>query len=212
MSYNMTTLTTTLRLLRQHDACTNRYPHLRSALGPHYSHDRPITLLQILDLNGLDDALWALRAVPAEQEQERDRFARVLACDYAEHVLPIFEALCPHDSRPREAIAVARRFAAAEASREELDAAESAARSAWSAAESAARSAWFAAESAARSAWSAAESAARAAWSAAESAAESAWFAAEYAAESAWYAEYAAESAWYAERAWQEARLREILS
>ena len=56
-----------------------------------------------------------------------DRTARLFAADCAEHVLPIFEAAYPNDSRPREALAVARRFADGEATREELTAARDAA-------------------------------------------------------------------------------------
>ena len=50
---------------------------------------------------------------------------RLLACACAEHVLPIFEAQAPDDSRPRRAIETARRFAAGAASLEALHAARS---------------------------------------------------------------------------------------
>lgn len=50
------------------------------------------------------------------------RTQRLFAADCAEHVLPIFEKRYPADTRPREAIAVARRFANGEATREELGA------------------------------------------------------------------------------------------
>ena len=56
-----------------------------------------------------------------------DRTARLFAADCAEHVLPIFEAAYPNDARPREAIAVARRFANGEATRQEMAAAGAAA-------------------------------------------------------------------------------------
>ena len=148
--------TTSFRLLHDARACKERYRFLAKALGgiKAYGRDTPITLLQILNINGLDDALWALRACP-----DSDTFARLLACDYAEHVLPIFETRYPDDYRPREAIAVSRRYARGEATDAELSAAWPAA---WSAAGSAARNA----------AGSAAESAA---WSAAGSAAERQW-------------------------------------
>ena len=74
-----------------------------------------------------------------------------MACDFAEATLKNFERDYPDDKRPREAIAVARRFDLGLATEEERSAAESAARSA---AESAAESAAWSA------AWSAAESAA----------------------------------------------------
>ncbi|MDE1946260.1 MAG: hypothetical protein KGH93_03660, partial [Patescibacteria group bacterium] len=140
-----------------------------------------------------------------------ERTARLCAVDCAERVLPIFEAAHPGDSRPREAIAVARRCADGLATVEELDAARAAAESA----------AWYAAESAAESAaWAAAESAA---WAAESAAGSAAWYAAESAAGSA--ARAAAESAaWSAagsaaaatirsagERRWQSDRLIELL-
>ena len=102
-------LTTTLNLLRAHNACASRYAHLAAELGADYGDDTPIPLLRILDANGLDDALWALRA--CEPADERDRFARLLACDFAEHVLPIWQAKYPDDLRPAQCIEAARAFA-----------------------------------------------------------------------------------------------------
>ena len=103
-----------------------------------------------------DWMIWALSKLNILDEF----VAREFACQCAEHTLHFFEDKYPNDKRPREAIAVARRYGADTSS--EASAARRAARSAaWSAAESAA---WSAAGSAAESA----------AWSAAESAAESA--------------------------------------
>lgn len=116
--------TTSFRLLHDAGACKERYRFLAKALGgiKAYGVNTPITLLQILDINGLDDALWALRACP-----DSDTFARLLACDYAEHVLRIFETQYPDDDRPRKAIAVSRRYARGEATDAELSAARAAA-------------------------------------------------------------------------------------
>lgn len=148
--------TTSFRLLHDAGACKERYRFLAKALGgiKAYGVNTPITLLQILDINGLDDALWALRACP-----DSDTFARLLACDYAEHVLRIFETQYPDDDRPREAIAVSRRYARGEATDAELSAA-------WNALGAAAGAAWYAAGAAARSAagyaaWAAARAAER---------------------------------------------------
>ena len=143
--------TTSFRLLHDAGACKERYRFLAKALGgiKAYGRDTPITLLQILNINGLDDALWALRACP-----DSEKFVRLLACDYAEHVLHIFEAKYPDDYRPREAIAVSRRYARGEATDAELSAAGYAAGyAAWTAACAAAG---YAAGYAARyAAWSA---------------------------------------------------------
>ena len=164
-----------------------------------YGRDTPITLLQILDINGFDDALWALRAC-----DDAETFSRLLACDYAEHVLPIFETQYPDDDRPRKAIAVSRRHAHGEATDAELSAAWAAWDAAWYTClrRDAARAAWNAAWADARDAARAAGAAAWAAWHAAWAAGAAAWYAAEAAARDA---------AWHAECTWQEARLRELL-
>ena len=79
-----------------------------------------------------------------------DRSLRLLACDCAEWVLPNFEQRYPNDTRPRNAISVARRFAYGWTTYEELDAASSAASSAaYSAADRAASSAAYRAASSA---------------------------------------------------------------
>ena len=159
-------LTTTLKLLQEHEACEERYPVLVAALGEGWADTAPIPLLRIMESNGIDDALWALRAVFPEQESDRDRIARIFACDCAERVSPLWVRDYPDDTRPQQAVAVARRFAAGDATAEELAAPSAAA---WDAASAAAWGAASAAASAA--AWGAA----RAAASAAASAAERAW-------------------------------------
>ena len=129
-----------------------------------------------------------------------ERTARLFACDCAERVLPIYERDYPGDMRPRDAIAVARRFANGEATSRELCAAEAAAGDAARAAARAA--AWDAAGAAAGDAAEAAAGAA--AWDAAW---DAAWAAARAAARAAAWA-----AAWAAERAWQSERLGELLS
>ena len=64
-----------------------------------------------------------------------ERTARLFACDCAERVLPFFERGYPTDTRPREAIETARRFAAGQAAQRELAAAGDAAGDAARAAE-----------------------------------------------------------------------------
>ena len=175
---------TTLKDLRTADACTERYTALRKGLGKNYGDSTPITMTQILDLNGLDDCLWAISHT---QNGRGDKLVRLFACDCAERALPIFEKASPNDTRPRDCIAVARRFANGEATDQERAAARDAA---WAAAGDAA---WDAAGAAARAAaWAAA-------WDAARAAARAA----------AWDAARAA--AWAAEIQWQTTRLRELL-
>lgn len=117
-------LTTTLNLLHDAGACRERYGHLVRALGGRsYDHDAPINLLTILEHNGIDDCLWALRATV----ENCDGVARLMAADFAGAVLPIYERARPQDRRPRVAIETARRFARGEAGSDELAAASDAA-------------------------------------------------------------------------------------
>ena len=68
-----------------------------------------------------------------------ERTLRLLACDFAEHVLPIFEKKYPGDPRPYEAIQVARRYADGQATQQELDVAWAARAATWAWAARAAR-------------------------------------------------------------------------
>jgi len=81
-------------------------------------------------MTGLDDTLWALRAVSKEQDAERDLIARLFACDCAEHVLPIFESKYPEDKRVCLCIEASRKFAYGQITAQELTAAWEAAREA----------------------------------------------------------------------------------
>lgn len=125
---------TTLKLLRSHHACASGYAKLRASLPPHYGDDRPITFQHIVESNGAADAIWALRAVPDHLAKERDRIARTLAADCAEHVLPIFEKNHPGDLRPRKAIEAARMLADAYAAAANVANAANAAADAYAAA------------------------------------------------------------------------------
>ena len=58
-------------------------------------------------------------------ETWNERTGRLLAADFAEHVLPVFKRHHPNDLRPRKTIETIRRFANGEATRGELGAAES---------------------------------------------------------------------------------------
>ena len=68
----MTQPATTFALLHQHDACNSGYRKLAKHLGGviKYGRNKPIPLLTILDNNGLDDALWSLRATVEPWKQE----------------------------------------------------------------------------------------------------------------------------------------------
>ena len=113
-------LTTTFKLLRKHGACKDRYTVLRKALRGRKDNE-PITLVEIIDSNGLRDALWALRAVPDEQAAERDKLARLFACWCVRQVWHLLT-----DDRSRTAVEVAERYAVGDATRDALNAAAAA--------------------------------------------------------------------------------------
>ena len=164
-------LETTLNRLCEHNPCTTGYATLLASLGGPCDPDGPINLLHILDSNGVDDCLWALRATIQDSEQ----VARLMASDFAELALPIFERARPTDARPRNTIAVARRYARGEATEEELSAARDAAGAAGAAGDAGAAAARAAARTAARAAarsatWAAIVAAARAAGDAGDTA------------------------------------------
>ena len=131
-------LTTTFHLLRQASACKPRYEFLRNALSrEEYGDDTPINLLTILETNGLDDALWALCATA----ENCDNVARLMAADFAEQVLSIWQKYS-QDKRPELAIKAARDYANGLITDQERDAAWAAAGdAAWDAAGAAARDA-----------------------------------------------------------------------
>lgn len=121
-------IVTTLKSLREHQVCADGYNKLVCSLKGeafdcsdretyiHYRHDEPIPLARILESNGLDDALWALRA--CEQTPELQRAERLFAVWCARQVQNLMA-----DKRSIDAIDVAERHAYGDATDEELDAA-----------------------------------------------------------------------------------------
>ena len=123
-------LSTTFDKLKEHGACESGYKKLATALGgaTKYGRTTRISLLVILESNGVDDCTWALRAAV---EPERDYLARMIGADCAESVLHLFTAVRPNDDRPMAAIQAARAFARGEIDESTWDAAWDAA---WAAA------------------------------------------------------------------------------
>ena len=132
----------TLKDLRQAGACYSGYNKVVRALQGKpfteedeeresyvpYAHDKPIQISSILESNGLDDAIWALRCV-----KNADRDIRLFGVWCVRQVQHLIE-----DRRAMNALDVAERFANGNASAEALDAARTAA---WDAARAAARDA-----------------------------------------------------------------------
>lgn len=126
---------TTLNKIREHQPCADGWEKLLKYLGKTKADDEPLSLLTILDSNGLDDAIWCLRAV--EGYDREIRLYAVWCARQVQHLLT--------DKRSLDAIDVAERYANGQATEDELDAAADAAWAAWDAAADAARAAWEAA-------------------------------------------------------------------
>jgi len=104
---------TTLNKIRAHGPCAEGWEKLLKHLRKTKSDDEPLSLLTILDSNGLDDALWCFRAIDG-----RDKEIRLYAVWCARQVQHLMR-----DPRSRAALDVAERYANGEATAEELDAA-----------------------------------------------------------------------------------------
>ena len=116
---------TTLRKIRAAGPCGMRlddgkrvgYLKLRHHLGEGYGDDTPVDIATIIDSNGLDDALWCLRAVDGHARE-----MRLYAVWCARQVQSQLE-----DQRSLTALDVAERHANGAASNDELAAAWAAA-------------------------------------------------------------------------------------
>jgi hypothetical protein len=193
---------TTLNKIWAHSPCDDGWEKLIKYLGKSEPDDTPLSLLTVLESNGLDDTLWALRAVDGH-----DRKIRMYACKCARHVLPVFEGAFPGDLRPRRAIETAASYTTGAAAWVTVaaarDAAEAAAKAAaWAAARAAA---WAAAWAAARDVAGATTWGTGAAARGAEAARAAAWAAAWVTVAAAGDAAAAARDAAAAERDYQKA-------
>lgn len=92
---------TTLNAIRQHSPCKEGWEKLLRHLGKTFPDDDPLPILTILTSNGLDDALWCLRAVGG-----CDREIRLLAVKFARRVQALM-----NDGRSIRALTVAEDFA-----------------------------------------------------------------------------------------------------
>ena len=114
------TTSTTLNRIREHTPCAGGWAKLLRHLGKTQADDEPVAITTILDSNGLDDALWCLRACDGI-----DREARLYAVWCARQVQHLMT-----DPRLLVALDVAERYANGEATDKELAAAGAAARDA----------------------------------------------------------------------------------
>ena len=136
-------MNTTLNEIRAHYPCADGWRKLLTHLGKSAADDELLPIATVLDSNGLDDALWCLRAVTGH-----DREIRLYAVWCARQVAHMMT-----DQRSIGALKVAERYANGLASKEELAAAGAAA---WAArAARAARASGAAAWTAGAAAWAA---------------------------------------------------------
>lgn len=144
-------LTTTLNRIRAHHPCKVGWEKLLTGLDKTTPDDEPLPFSRIVEINGIDDALWCCRAEP-----QHDREWRLFAVWCARQVQHLVT-----DPRSVAAIDVAERHARGEATDEELATARDAAwdadldLAATAAREPAWEAAWVAGE-AAQIAWDAA--------------------------------------------------------
>jgi len=127
---------TTLNKIRAHGPCVSGWEKLLRHLGKTHADDKPVSMLTILNSNGLDDALWCLRAVDGHKREMR--LYAVWCARQVQHLM--------NDWRALAALDVAERHADGQATNAELSAARAAA---WDAARAAA---WDAAGDVARAA------------------------------------------------------------
>lgn len=119
---------TTLNKIKEHSPCSNGWQKLLSNLGKTRADDEPLSILTILNSNGINDALWALRAVDGYEKE-----MRLFAVWCARRVQHLME-----DERSIKAIDVAEAYANGNATQQELEEARDAA---WVTARGAARDA-----------------------------------------------------------------------
>ena len=131
---------TTLKSIKVHRPCEKGWKKLLWHLHKTRADDKPLSLLDILESNGIQDAIWALRAVDDPACERDARIFAVRCVRQLQHLLSNEQSL--------KALDVAEKYACGEASNEELAAAQDAA---WAAAQDAA---WAAAHAAAwEAAW-----------------------------------------------------------
>lgn len=194
-------MNTTLNAIRAYGPCGDGWKKLLANLGKTTADSEPLSIVTVLDSNGLDDALWCLRAVSGH-----DREIRLYAIWCARQVRHLMT-----DPRSLRALDIADAYANGQATQIQLSAAAADAGDAAGAAEEAAaaaavagagEAAGVAARAASRAvAWNAAGAAARAA------AGAEAWLSVRAA---AW--DDARDGAEAAAEASQAAELREICS
>jgi hypothetical protein len=128
-------ITTTLARIRAHGPCKNGWEKLLKGLGKTVPDDEPLPFARILEISGLDDALWCCRAQP--QHDREWRLYAIWCARQVQHLMTDPRSIAALDVAERHAngLATDDELAAAGAAR---DAARDAAGAAWAAARDAA--------------------------------------------------------------------------
>lgn len=100
---------TTLNAIREHGPCADGWAKLLRHLGKTQADDEPLTLATILDSNGIEDALWCLRA--ADGWEREARLYAVWCVRQVQHLMT--------DSRSLAALNVVERYAGRSGKRSE---------------------------------------------------------------------------------------------
>ena len=113
-------LKTTYKKIRNCEPCTEGWEKLLKNCNPEHDMEKQVSLLEILDSNGIKDAIWSLQCW-----EYRDYC--LLLADIAESVLHIWTTKYPDDNRPALAIQAIRDWHAGKITDQQLQAAYTAA-------------------------------------------------------------------------------------
>ena len=139
---------TTLNKIRENSPCKNGWEKLLNSLDKTHADDDPLSLMHVLESNGIEDAIWCLCCFDYRE------YCLFLA-DVAESVISIYKDKYPNDDRVEKCIKAIRSYHAGDVDIEFLKAAYDAAYAAAYSADDVAYSAYAAAYSAYAAAYSA---------------------------------------------------------
>ena len=103
----------TLNKIREHDPCKSSYKILLKVLGKNKADDEPLSLLKILEINGLEDAIWCLRTLSWNLEARMEIAALMVL-----FVKPIVHLL--KDEGSKNTVEIIEKFSKGEATSREL--------------------------------------------------------------------------------------------
>ena len=107
---------TTLNKIRENSLCRNGWEKLLKSLDKTQADDEPLSLMYVLESNGIEDAIWCLRCFDYKE------YCLFLA-DVAESALSIYKEKYPEDNRVDECIKAIRDYHAGDVDIEFLKAA-----------------------------------------------------------------------------------------